>query len=208
MAHVVLLGDSIFDNAAYVSGGPAVLDHLRRVLPAGWSATLLALDGSVTAGVHRQLSGVPADASHLVLSVGGNDALGHVDMLGEKAASVAEVLDRLARIGEAFDLEYRGLVQKLLEWALPLVLCTIYEGALPDPALQRRASTALHVFNDAIIRCAFEHRLTMVDLRLVCNRREHYANPIEPSVEGGRRIAEAIARSVATISSGASAVYS
>jgi len=26
--HVVLLGDSIFDNAAYAAGGPAVIDHL------------------------------------------------------------------------------------------------------------------------------------------------------------------------------------
>ena len=43
MGHVVLLGDSIFDNALYVPGGPAVIDQLRRELPAGWSATLLAV---------------------------------------------------------------------------------------------------------------------------------------------------------------------
>ena len=32
MAHLVLLGDSIFDNAAYVEGGPAVIDHVRLAL--------------------------------------------------------------------------------------------------------------------------------------------------------------------------------
>ena len=46
MGHVVLLGDSIFDNARYVPGGPSVTDHLRRSLPREWQVTLLACDGS------------------------------------------------------------------------------------------------------------------------------------------------------------------
>src|SRR3712207_2336551 len=45
MSHVVLLGDSIFDNAAYVRGGPDVIRQLQGVLPAGWKATLRAVDG-------------------------------------------------------------------------------------------------------------------------------------------------------------------
>jgi hypothetical protein len=76
MPHVVLLGDSIFDNAAYVRGGPDVVRQLREMLPAGWSATLLAVDGAVTRSVPAQIARLPADATHLVLSVGGNDALG------------------------------------------------------------------------------------------------------------------------------------
>lgn len=77
MGHIVLLGDSIFDNARYVPGGPSVVEHLRRALPAAWRATLLAVDGSVAADVVRQLADLPADATHLVVSAGGNDALGH-----------------------------------------------------------------------------------------------------------------------------------
>src|SRR5437763_7003051 len=76
MSHVVLLGDSIFDNAAYVPGRPPVVEQLRRALPAGWRATLLAVDGHTTADVAGQLARLPADATHLVVSVGGNDALG------------------------------------------------------------------------------------------------------------------------------------
>src|SRR5688500_14337329 len=53
--HVVLLGDSIFDNGAYVSGGPDVVAHLRAMLPRGWEATLLAVDGAVIDDVFRQL---------------------------------------------------------------------------------------------------------------------------------------------------------
>ena len=34
MKHIVLLGDSIFDNAAYVGGGPDVIEQLRSTLAA------------------------------------------------------------------------------------------------------------------------------------------------------------------------------
>src|SRR5206468_10649810 len=47
MPHVARLGDSIFDNGAYVRGGPDVVTHLRGVLPSGWTASLHAVDGAV-----------------------------------------------------------------------------------------------------------------------------------------------------------------
>src|SRR3712207_3492707 len=77
---VVLLGDSIFDNAAYVAGAPDVVRQVGQRLPQGSKATLAAVDGSKIGGVRRQLRSVPADATHLVLSVGGNDALGSSDL--------------------------------------------------------------------------------------------------------------------------------
>ena len=59
--HLVLLGDSILDNAAYVPGGrPAVIDQVRSRLPEGWAATLLAVDGSVINDVYRQLEAAAA----------------------------------------------------------------------------------------------------------------------------------------------------
>src|SRR6185436_5966678 len=76
MIHIVLLGDSIFDNAAYVAGGPDVVRQLREILPSGWRATVNALDGAVISDVPQQLKELPRDATHLVLSIGGNDALG------------------------------------------------------------------------------------------------------------------------------------
>jgi hypothetical protein len=60
MKHVVLLGDSVFDNAAYVGGGPDVVTQLRQRLPPGWRASLLAVDGSVIASIAQQLARLPA----------------------------------------------------------------------------------------------------------------------------------------------------
>lgn len=194
MPHVVLLGDSIFDNAAYVPGEPDVVQQLAAALPPGWRATLAAADGAVTTGVERQLAGVPRDATHLVLSIGGNDALGHIDILERRAGSAAEVLDLLADVAESFEERYRAVLRRVLAVGLPLAVCTIYEGALPDPAMQRRASTALVVFNDAILRSAADAGVDVIELRLLFTDPSDYANPIEPSTRGGAKLAQAIVR--------------
>lgn len=111
MPHVALLGDSIFDNAAYVAGGPDVAWQLRERLPEGWRATLNAVDGAVTSGVERQLERLPQDASHLVVSVGGNDALHHAGLLDQAARSVAEALDRISDVREQFEQDYLRMIE-------------------------------------------------------------------------------------------------
>jgi hypothetical protein len=114
MPHLVLLGDSIFDNAAYVPGRPAVIAQLQAALPAGWQTTLLAVDGHVAAGVHGQLSRLPADATHLAISAGGNDALVCASILGQPAGSVAEVVRELADIQDEFRREYHEMLTAVL----------------------------------------------------------------------------------------------
>jgi lysophospholipase L1-like esterase len=195
MTHVILLGDSIFDNAAYVGGGPDVVTQLRAVLPSGWTATLLAIDGAIISEVPSQLRRLPRDATHLVLSAGGNDVLAHTDLLDRRASSSAQVLGWLADAAEEFEERYRKLISTLMGRRLPLIVCTIYNGNLELP-VRRIAATALSVFNDAILRVAAEHSLSVIELRLVCTEPRDYANPIEPSVTGGAKIARTIAGAV------------
>ncbi|HVH12120.1 MAG TPA: SGNH/GDSL hydrolase family protein, partial [Longimicrobium sp.] len=196
MPHVVLLGDSIFDNAAYVRGGPDVLAHLRDRLPDGWSATLAAIDGATTEDMHIQYGRIPPDATHLVLSIGGNDALMNIDILERRVTSSGEVLAMLADVRDAFGDRYGEILRALRARGLPLTVCTIYEGSFPGARMHRLAKTALTVFNDMILRCAIRAGLPVIDLRLVCSDPADYANPIEPSVQGGARIAHAIALAV------------
>jgi GDSL-like Lipase/Acylhydrolase family len=193
MKHIVLLGDSIFDNGAYVAGGPDVVQQVRARLPEGWRATLLAVDGAVTSGVERQLARLPADATDLVVSVGGNDALGQAHVLDEGARSMVEAVAKLAGIRERFEQGYRAMLDSVLAWNLPTAVCTIYDGRFPDPGRQRLVVTALAIFNDVITRAAFARGVALIDLRLICDADEDYANPIEPSVRGGEKIAAAIA---------------
>ena len=193
MSHLILLGDSIFDNAAYTNGGPDVVTQLNDLLPAGWAASLLAIDGSTTDDSAGQVGCLPADASHLVLSVGGNDALRQAHLLFAPAASTEEAIGLLADLAEQFEHDYRAAVHACLRPGLPLTICTIYNGNFPDPAYQRITTTALALFNDAILRTAIAHRLPVIDLRAVCTYPEDYANPIEPSSVGGEKIARTIA---------------
>ncbi len=196
VGHVVLLGDSIFDNAAYVAGAPDVVRQVRQHLPQGSKTTLAAVDGSKIGDVGRQLRRVPADATHLVLSVGGNDALGSSDFLSAPARSVAEALSGLADIGDEFERRYLAMLADVLARGLPTAICTIYYPRFPDAALQKVAVAALTVFNDCIARAAFAHGLPLLDLRLICTEAGDYANPIEPSARGGEKIARAIAEFV------------
>lgn len=194
MPHVILLGDSIFDNARYVPGGPAVLEHLQRLLPADWRATLLARDGAVTTSLDRQVDHLPDDATHLVLSVGGNNALDHAGFIaGEPASSFVQVLTEMAEIRATFQREYQECLRQLLGRGLPLAVCTVYD-AIPD--LTAAELTGLCLFNDVILREAFRGGLPVLDLRLICTERTDYAqsSPIEPSASGGGKIARAITR--------------
>lgn len=193
MRHVVLLGDSIFDNAAYVPGGPPLVEQLRACLPTGWEAVLRAVDGHVTTDVPRQLQRLP-DQSTLIISVGGNDALQRIDILERRAHSTAEVLNELADIRDQFAANYRAMLRAVLHQGCPTALCTIYYPCFPDPVLQRLAVTALTLFNDCILVQAIAAGLPVLDLRLICTEAAEYANPIEPSVHGGSKIAAAIVR--------------
>jgi hypothetical protein len=197
MAHIILLGDSVFDNLKYVQPEPDVLAHLREVLPGGWKVSLRAVDGAVTNDVVGQLADLPVDATHLVLSVGGNDLLGIAgDLLRTPVSVSSEVFVLLARVMDVFESMYRRLVEACLSRELPLVVSTIYNGNFADQEFQVMARVAVAAFNDAILRIAMEKGLLAIDLRLVCAVPEDYANPIEPSAIGGNRIARAIWRTV------------
>jgi lysophospholipase L1-like esterase len=192
MNHIVLLGDSIFDNAPYVPSGTAVIHHLKQKMPDGWQATLRAVDGSVIEDVRAQLDALPSDATHIVVSMGGNDVLGQAGILLEPAQSVVEVLLRFAQISAVFERNYRDVLAAILQRGLPTTICTIYNPRFDDPMQQQVAETALRIFNDCILRAGFEAGTGIIELRLVCTAYEDYANDIEPSAVGGEKIAQAI----------------
>ena len=193
MSHVVLLGDSVFDNAAYVMAGASdVVRQVRQRLPYGSKATLAAVDGSKTRDVRAQLRYLPADATHLLVSTGGNDALSSSEFLAKPARSTTEALLGLADITEEFERGYLAMLAEVLARELPTAICTVYYPRFLEAVFQRVAVTALAVFNDCIIRAAFAHGLPLIDLRLICTEEGDYANPIEPSARGGEKIAQTI----------------
>lgn len=190
--HLILLGDSIFDNAAYVPKGMPVIEHLRQIIPSGWQATLLAIDGDITSGVAGQTTGLPSTATHLVISVGGNDALQEIGMFSEPASTVGEALLQLSGVRDDFRHAYRQMLWHVLGLNLPVAVCTVYNAI---PGLGSMEKTALALFNEIILQEAFMATVPVIDLRLICNEYDDYStlSPIEPSHTGGEKIARAIA---------------
>ena len=99
-----------------------VIKQLRENLPVGWKATLLAVDGHVTADVQHQIRRLPDDATHLIVSCGGNDALEHASVLNQSAGSVAEVLEHFTSIRTSFQQTYRQMIETLTDLRTGLIV--------------------------------------------------------------------------------------
>jgi hypothetical protein len=188
-------GDSVLDNGAYTSGGPDVVTQLQKLLPAGWKASLLAVDGAMVADIAEQLTGLPANVTSVVVSIGGNDVLQNLDILRLLTKSSTDALLSLGKRAQRFERGYKSAIDRVLRLGLLTTVCTIYNGNLSGQE-GAAARVALMAFNDVILRMAFESKLQVIDLRLVCNEPADYANPIEPSSHGGEKIAHAIIRSL------------
>ncbi|MEJ7730880.1 MAG: GDSL-type esterase/lipase family protein [Polyangiaceae bacterium] len=193
--HVVLVGDSVFDNTAHVGRGPDVSAHLRRLLPSTERVSCCAVDGATTADMGGQLEAMPDDGTHLVLSLGGNDALLNADLLDLPVRSTGVALDLFRDRVAGFAESYGWDVEALAERRKALTVCTIYHADL-NPAEAARAPTALALFNDAILRAALRLGANVIDLRAVCADPLDFTRAIEPSVTGGLKIAEAIVRAL------------
>jgi hypothetical protein len=89
------------------------------VLLAGWAPTLRAEDRATTDALPRQLARIPPDATHLVISIGGNDALQNSDLLSLPVRSSAEALAAFAVRVDAFECAYRRVVGAAADGGTP-----------------------------------------------------------------------------------------
>jgi hypothetical protein len=198
MKHVALLGDSVFDNGAYVAPHePDVPEQLRDRLTADDVVDCLAVDGDLTKNVIDQLETLSEPTTHLVVSVVGNDALGYLNILDAFQEPVSTIQDSLLELNEIrsrFREQYRAMLCDVLEEDLPTVICTIYEGSFPDHELRTAVETVLPVINDVIYDEAIREGLPLLDLKRICDEPRDYANPIEPSAHGGSKIVDSIIR--------------
>ena len=107
---------------------------------------------------------------------------------------MAEALGKLAAVREKFAQDYRAMLDDVTR-ARPSRSPSAPSTTRAFPTRQQRriAAIGLSVFNDIITREAAARGLALIDLRLICTEDADLANPIEPSVIGGAKIANAIA---------------
>ena len=116
----------------------------------------------------------------------------NADILNLPVSTTHQALLLFGARASKFEEDYRAAILGVTRRVPSVTVCTVYNGNLPDDQAPA-ARVALMLFNDAILRVAFQLRLEVIDLRLVCSDPSDYANPIEPSGSGGAKIAGAIA---------------
>jgi len=152
MPHLTLVGDSVFDNDRYTYGAPDVASCLRELLPE-WSVTLQARDGATLRQVGGQLAKLPAETTHVVASMGGNDLLALPFVMPARTATTGEFLAWLAREAQDFEQKYRLALRELISLNRVLTVCTVTGAGLPgDKGVNLRV--LLNVFNDVIVRAS------------------------------------------------------
>lgn len=201
-----LYGDSILDNDAYVAQGTSVSHQLLK-LDRSRKVKLRAVDGDVTQDTLRvlyEVKDLQDEETGAVLSVGGNDALVLSNMMLTPVDNIAEAFAVLYEPLEQFRLNYKNVVEKLIT-LYPIEnirICTIYnripaELLTSHLGITAKEMMALALFNDIITETAVQYGIKVIDLRVICDTPDCYSrlSPIEPSEEGGRRIAENIIQS-------------
>jgi len=193
MARIALIGDSVFDNSSYILDEQSVEKILRIKLKEEDVIDLIAIDGSFTDQVLKQIDEINSETTHVFVSTGGNDALWlrpYVQKFNKKGSQDLVIPSYSIIVGN-FEFYLNLIAEQLKDLDISVTFCTIYNRI---PGLTDHEKSALRVFNDIIIDTAVHFQFSVLDLRTVCVEAEDFAyvSPIEPSEIGGLKIAASI----------------
>ena len=133
-----------------------------------------------------------------MLSIGGNDLLQNLHILYENNSRILN--DSFVGIQQfifsPLQDRFETIIEKLSSHRANLLLCTVYEGDLgrSDEYRDVLDSSKIMVssFNDIVYKTANKYNADVLELRHVFTSPEDYANPIEPSHIGGKKLAKEI----------------
>ena len=222
---IILLGDSIIDNKSYIlSNELDVTEHLEKLFSNDPNVVIEnhAVDGDTMLQLEKNHldSNLLLGATHIVVSIGGNDLLYNISFL-QTTSKLSKVMGKEAMIGkwgakelnpsrnkvfeetyfeiiEPFKKQYETIVANLSNHRANLLLCTVYEGDLVDSDefsdVSNSSKTMVSIFNDIVYRVANKFNADVLELRDIFTSSDDYANPIEPSHIGGEKLAQSIVR--------------
>ena len=105
--HLLMLGDSVFDNGVYVPGESDVSEQVKSHLERSFKSSKLtfhARNGAVMSDVkNQQIKNIPEYITHIALSIGGNDLLGLIQYLDQnRGDSFHQNLQFLSQLKQKF----------------------------------------------------------------------------------------------------------
>jgi len=190
-----IYGDSIIENSSYVADAePDVTAQIKELLP-DLEVKSYAVDGARCDDIINQIRNFPPHADDLILLTGGgNDAMDTAWILEDDTErTFPEVLKLLVNIKELFRKKYQPIANALQ--GRRVLAATIYDPNLDDPineGLLKPAIGLLTAYNDVIQQEANSRGFSVLELRNLFTDATDFANPIEPSMKGGAKIAQAV----------------
>ena len=185
--NILLLGDSVFKNDAYVANGKSVNQLLND--KTNGRTICLAKNEATIADVYDQVGKIPdnlksaSDKTIIFLSVGGND------ILNQSSDTGGEPVDSSV-ISTIFS-AYKPLV-KSIKTIMPnsqLVLLDIY---YPNNIKYKQFHNAIREWNDKLYEYAKESNISVLRISDILTKPEDFTLGIEPSVIGSKILVDSI----------------
>ena len=186
--HLVLLGDALQNiDLGKGQAETALVPQPRNP----WKLTVLQPPEVLRQG---RVRAIPAGVTHIAICVDGGWAIETSGLLQGSARTIREALDTLAGAADEFENMFTRLIAAATEAGVPTIVCTLVPARYVELSQQRVAATALAIFNDRLLRRAVAARLSVVELRLVCDEDGDFASETLLSRTGVRKVAN-VARS-------------
>lgn len=175
---VILMGDSVLNNANYVPAGKSVYDSLKSKLS---KVINLAKDGATISDLYGQLDKIPIDLNntntYIFISAGGNDILNNRTEL------------RPTDIRRLFDSYMKFL--KALRTKLGSIKINILNLYLPSNPRYQTYKTSIEQWNQLIQASSNKvgEMYNVVNLNTLLTRPDDFVYDIEPSESASDKIA-------------------
>ncbi len=201
LRHVVLLGDALLEAYSSIDKTPGKFED--ALLPGTrdqWKISVVSAAEVERAGSSLAL---PGDATHAIIFIEGNHAIEQSGLLHSRPDAYGQTLEQLSLAADEFERTLARLIHVVQAARLVIMVCTMFQPNYKDPTRQRTACAALAVFNDRVTKRAAEARVSLIDLRLICNEPEDYDQPTRLSQSGLQKAANVIRFAMFELDAGA-----
>lgn len=178
VTHIVLLGDSIFQNNNYVPKSKSVEYLLKEKLSI--PSLVLAHDNAIIYDIPKQYNSMPlnlnAKTTNLYISIGGNDLL---NLYEHNNTNNSKLFNMVWEI-------YKKTILMLIDSTqCNIILTDIY--FITDPNYSKYIPM-IKKWNSNLYQFADQHKLNVFKISKILTQPKDFTNSIEPSVIGGNKM--------------------
>jgi hypothetical protein len=187
--YIILLGDSILQNNAYVSNGKSIESILKEKGKTS-NIVCLAKDQSKIVDVYNQIDNIPMKLNNsnniIFLSAGGNDILSHYVDQNQDITNTSSLKPMFSA--------YINIV-KTIHARLPATKIVLLDVYYPDNLKYKQFHSIIQKWNTFIYEFADNrnnkiHKVIKISSSLT--KGDDFAFDVEPSLIGGQKIADLI----------------